>query len=161
MWAVGSNFEYDFDFPVVTQRLYGSAKPDQSKKRHTTSPSRPVEIEPAPKPNCDTTRKSKGTKLTPEERKERVRTNRAARASDARNSASAGNARTSPCPAKPAPPTAPRITASDNANQTYYALPVCDRAIKSRKRHLTAMTDQMSRMPSNDSNRQVKSTERT
>ena len=34
-WAVGSTFEYEFNFQVITNRRYGSAQPDQSKKRQT------------------------------------------------------------------------------------------------------------------------------
>jgi hypothetical protein len=58
--------------------MYGSAKPEQSKRWQTPSASRPAEIEPAPKPKRAATQKAKGTKLTPEERKERVRTDPAA-----------------------------------------------------------------------------------
>ena len=76
--AGGRTFECEFDFPVITHKGYGSAQPDQSKKRQTPSASRPAEIEPAPKPKRAVTRKANGTKLTPEERKERARAYRAA-----------------------------------------------------------------------------------
>ena len=45
-----TTFEYEFDFPVITHRLYGSAKPDESKKPATSSTSQPAEIKPAPEP---------------------------------------------------------------------------------------------------------------
>lgn len=77
-WAGGSTFECEFDFPVITHKRYGSAQPDQSKIRQTPSANRPAEIEPAPKPKRVTTRTAQGTKLTPEERKERQRATRAA-----------------------------------------------------------------------------------
>ncbi len=73
--AVGSTFEYDF--PVITHNLYGSAKPDGSKQRRTSSNSRPAETEPAPQPKCPDTPKPKGTTFTPGQRKEQDRANRA------------------------------------------------------------------------------------
>ena len=77
-WAVGSTFEYEFEFPVITHRLYGSAKPDPSKKPATYSTSRPAEIKRAPEPKIPAARKTKGTKLTHNERKERDRSDRVA-----------------------------------------------------------------------------------
>ena len=77
-WAVGSTFEYEFDFTVVTHQLYGSAKPSESKKRRTPSTSRPAEAEPVPEPKRLALPKTKGIKLTPEQRKEWDRANRAA-----------------------------------------------------------------------------------
>ena len=77
-WAVGSTFEYEFDFPVIAHKLYDSAKPDESKKWHTPSISRPAEAEPVQEPKRPALRKIKGIELTPEQRKERARANRAA-----------------------------------------------------------------------------------
>ena len=73
-----TTFEYEFDFPVITHRLYGSAKPDESKKPATSSTSRPAEIKRAPEPKIPAARKTKGTKLTHNERKERDRSDRVA-----------------------------------------------------------------------------------
>ena len=78
MEEVGSTFEYEFDFPVITHKLYGSAKPDKSKKRPTPSTSRPAEIKPAPEPPRPAFPKTEADKLTPAQRKERNRANRSA-----------------------------------------------------------------------------------
>ena len=71
-----STFEYEFDFLVLTHQLYGSAKPDQSKRRRTSSTSRPAQIEPVPDRKHPGARKHKGNALTPSERNERERVNR-------------------------------------------------------------------------------------
>ena len=105
--AVGSTLEYDF--PVITHNLYGSAKPDGSKQRRTSSNSRPAETEPAPQPKCPDTPKPKGTTFTPGQRKEQDRANRAALRQrrkelgicrDCKNLAVPGKTRCSDCAAK-------------------------------------------------------------
>ena len=107
-WVVGSTFEYEFDFPVIAHKLYDSAKPDESKKRHTLQSAGQL------KPNRSRSRsvwrsaRSRAWNSRQNSVKNGAEPTQQPYVSTAKSSASAGIARTLLPLAKPAAQTAPR-----------------------------------------------------